>query len=183
MVTFFLNHRILPNLKKKSIDLNSKKNNSRPVSIRWKLNMAQNLKWLPCWLQLICFVKNKNKVLISLKKSNLTENNMITLKPNLCPINNLWPMPEKVYLQITHLNKCFMLSEMRLRKIEKSSMIEWLSNLMKDLKSYNKLKNFYHNLQSPKTNLWCLKTQWPDLEEQLVKCKKNFPKKPARMIN
>ena len=62
-------------------------------------------------------------------------------------------------------------------------MTEWPSNLMKDLKSYNKLKNFYLNHQSLKMNLWCLKTQWLVSEELLVKCRKNFPKKPARMIS
>ena len=92
-------------------------------------------------------------------------------------------MPKRVYRPTIHRSRCSMRSEMRLKRTEKSSMKEWLSSTMKDLKSYSRLKSYCQNHQSHKISWWCFKITWLDWGGPLVRWRKNCPKSQEKMTS
>lgn len=105
------------------------------------------------------------------------------LRPNSCPINSPWWMPGKAYRPIIHPSRCCMPSGTKSRKIEKSSIKEWLSNTTKDSRSCNILKNCCQNHQSHKISWWCWRIQWQAFVGQSARCSRSFLSNRQRMIS
>ena len=119
LVQFHL-FRILQISRKNWQNSNKKKNNFLQKSIQWNLNMEANQKWLQCFSPPASLEKNNNKKSEFLKKYNHIEINLRMLRINSWVWNNHWLMPRRIYHQIILLNKCYMESEVKWRKIEKS---------------------------------------------------------------
>jgi hypothetical protein len=151
--------------------------------MEWKPNMEINLKWLQCWFLQVSLENNSKNKLEYHKKSNPTEIKSKIQRINWWAYNNHLLTLRKVYLQIIHLSKCFMLSEMKLKKIEILSKKEWQLSTIRDWKNYSKHRKCWLNPQLLRMNLWCYKILWRVTEEQLLLWKKDFQNKLQKMIS